>query len=246
MDSSTIDRLRALNNQFYADNAQSFSASRNSPWPGWKRVLAHIGKRPALDVLDIACGNLRFERYLADELDEAGASFTCVDSCPELVQAGLACEYVNADVVQMLDDSLPFAEVLVQKRFDLAVSFGFMHHVPGARLRERLLDEMAETVKPGGLMAVSLWRFATLEKLAKKAEQSTLEACQELGLELDEGDYLLGWNDKPNVYRYCHSFSDEEIEGLENHIASRAECIDRYEADGRNNALNGYLVFRKR
>ena len=246
MDSSTIDRLRALNNEFYADNAQSFSASRNSPWPGWKRIAAHIGERPALDVLDIACGNLRFERYIADELGEDVASFTCVDSCPELVRAGLECEYINADVVQMLDGSLPFAKVLGGSRFDLAVSFGFFHHVPGARLREKLLDEMAEVVKPGGLMAVSLWRFATFEKLAKKAEQTTLEACEELGLELDDGDYLLGWNDKPAVYRYCHSFSDEEIDCLENHMASRAECIDRYEADGRNNALNGYLVFRKR
>ena len=176
MDSSTIDRLRALNNEFYADNAQSFSASRNSPWPGWKRIAAHIGERPALDVLDIACGNLRFERYIADELGEDVASFTCVDSCPELVRAGLECEYINADVVQMLDGSLPFAKVLGGSRFDLAVSFGFLHHVPGARLREKLLDEMAEVVKPGGLMAVSLWRFATFEKLAKKAENGSMYA----------------------------------------------------------------------
>jgi SAM-dependent methyltransferase len=32
--------------------------------------------------------------------------------------------------------------------------------------------------------------------------------------ELDDNDFLLGWKDVPGAYRYCHSFSDAEIDQL--------------------------------
>lgn len=64
-------RLCALTGEFYRANAESFSQTRQSPWQGWVRLLevveAASGQEP-LRVLDLACGNLRFERYLADAL----------------------------------------------------------------------------------------------------------------------------------------------------------------------------------
>ena len=40
-----------------------------------------------------------------------------------------------------------------------------MHHVPGRALRERLLDALAAHTAPGGILALSLWRFMDDERL---------------------------------------------------------------------------------
>ena len=63
--------------------------------------------------------------------------------------------------------------------------------------------------------------------------------------QLEEGDYLLGWNDAPGTYRYCHSFDDSEIESLIAGVASNAHLVNRFRADGRANDSNEYLVFRR-
>jgi hypothetical protein len=47
-------------------------------------------------------------------------------------------------------------------------------------------------------------------------------------------------------YRYCHSFSDAEIDHLAASVAPEATVLSRFTSDGRTNALNTYLVPRKR
>ena len=53
-------------------------------------VVADAGAsgREPLRVLDLACGNLRFERYLADALPGRMLSGYAVDNCDTLVEAG--------------------------------------------------------------------------------------------------------------------------------------------------------------
>lgn len=84
-------RLCALTGEFYRANAESFSQTRQSPWQGWVRLLEVMGlaaEREPLCVLDLACGNLRFERYLADALPNRMLSGYAVDNCDPLVEAG--------------------------------------------------------------------------------------------------------------------------------------------------------------
>ena len=76
MDRSLAERLNALNTAFYAENAASFSETRQAPWPGWHRCAKLIGALGAahdhtqgLHVVDVASGNLRFERFLARTKD---------------------------------------------------------------------------------------------------------------------------------------------------------------------------------
>ena len=88
--------------------------------------------------------------------------------------------------------------------------------------------------------------FADNEKVRAKAERTTAEARAALSLaELEDGDYLLGWNDVPGAYRYCHSFADSEIESLIADVANCALLVDRFKADGRTGDSNEYLVFRR-
>ena len=208
--------------------------------------------RPAISVFDLACGNLRFERYLAEALPHADVRAYAVDSCDELAaEAGnpaIPVTYESSDIVGGLIAGAPLCELHHAPQVDMAVSFGFLHHVPGAALRVRVLDGLIDAVRPGGCVAVSLWQFMNNPALAAKARIAHAHACEALGLAadaFDEGDYLLGWNNVEGAWRYCHHFSDEEVARLIDAVSPRAHLVDAFEADGRTDAMNKYLVLQK-
>lgn len=251
-------RLCALTGEFYRANAESFSQTRQSPWQGWVRLLevmdARAAERELLRMLDVACGNLRFERYLADALPGRMLSGWAVDNCEPLVEAGERSEFgplsriafQNLDAIERLSAGC-LRETLEapDASCDLAVSFGFMHHVPLERWRVELLRALVAKVRSGGFVAVSFWRFLNSDKLAGKAKETTSRARAELGIpELPPNDYLLGWQDTQGLYRYCHHFDEPEIERLLAAVADSAELVSRFEADGKTGNLNEYVVLR--
>lgn len=253
-----------VNARFYREQATSFSSTRRSPWPGWRRCLADAGLAAGapgagpLRVLDVACGNLRLARFLADELPGEPVRYRGVDSCPELARgwappAGWEARLVGADLVcALLDDRAPCAlDVALggAGEQDLVACFGFLHHVPTFAARLRLLRALAARLAPGGTCCVSLWRFMSDAGLAERARRTTAEAASELGLgagSLGEGDYLLGWQGVPGAWRYCHSFSGDEVDALVCDLGCGVEVADRFRSDGRTGSLNAYLVLRRR
>lgn len=251
-------RLCALTGEFYRANAESFSQTRQSPWQGWVRLLevmdARAAERELLRVLDVACGNLRFERYLADALPGRMLSGWAVDNCEPLVEAGERSEFgplsriafQNLDVIARLSGGRLWESLEAPDASrDLAVSFGFMHHVPLECWRVELLRALVAKVRSGGFVAVSFWRFLNSDKLAGKAKETTSRARAELGIpELPPNDYLLGWQDTQGLYRYCHHFDEPEIERLLAMMADSADLVSRFEADGKTGNLNEYVVLR--
>lgn len=244
------------------------------------KTLRSEHARPALSVLDLACGNLRFEAFLAKELADTDLAFHTADDCDALVKGApwrpdpadgaalgnrvagsIRWHHQSLDVLAALDaegrsggaaldaeapDGGPaLTEALQAPRCDLAVSFGFLHHIPLPRWREEVLAALAAKVRPGGFVIVSLWRFLENPPLARKAEATHEHALAELGLPpLDAGDRLLGWRDEPGAYRYCHSFTDGEIDALAASVGHAATEVARFRADGRDGALNSYLVLQ--
>lgn len=101
-----IRKLNDLTSDFYTREAASFSATRQAPWHGWERVWklitahdavqnpfpSHAARVPdddtgdsgaPLTILDLGCGNLRFERFLAERTN-APLRVTALDNCPDL------------------------------------------------------------------------------------------------------------------------------------------------------------------
>ena len=401
MDKTTIQTLCDINTRFYQSNAPSFSATRNAPWLGWKKCArlfeekVFAGTNPNVSVLDLACGNLRFEEFLSEQFPHVAFSFYAIDNCNELLpnekvsaqpetsstvttltgspeparpeessmvtaltrspgpakptqpkesaqseksaQQGTQSEpadllvkdcfasnkivFQNQDIIASLlseeDEARAQANTTTSQtyktraqtnqnpasqscgaRFDIAVSFGFMHHIPTQQLRLKALQKLIDAVRPGGLIAVSFWEFLNNEKLAEKAElthqqalaffsqqevkgreslkdisesqqeakgfeslgdasenQQAVKFCREETLphnaclditQLEKGDYFLGWKDTTHSFRYCHNFTEEEIDELANAVKSKATPIARFLADGRSDNLNSYLVLQKR
>lgn len=212
-----------------------------------------------LTVLDVACGNLRFASYVREQLPaDAQLEYFAVDNCDDLVlpEEELAntmpyVRYEKVDVLQRLLHGASVVDALEAPLCQLVVAFGFMHHVPGQDLRAALLDSLVRCAKPGGYVAVSFWQFMDNVELATRAREDHAAALAALQLDaarLDAGDYLLGWQDVPvgqiGSIRYCHHFTDAEIDQLAASVAPRAQVVDRFKADGRSGDLNTYLILQ--
>ncbi len=268
MERQVAQFLCRLTSDFYANNSDSFSRTRQLAWPGWRTCVDILRKgglfgtsAPHLSVLDLACGNMRFEAFLSDALadppDTPPLRFFAVDNCDALASAraeGLACangrgevRYRSLDIMDALFASERLADALDVPPCDLSVSFGFMHHVPLLEQRAEVLDALVEATRQGGFVIVSFWRFLQDEKYAAKACAEHERAAASLGLPpLDEGDCVLGWNGASGAFRYCHSFSEGEIDELAAHVAPFADEIARFNADGRTGEMNTYLVLQRK
>lgn len=252
VDTETVRTLIALNNRFYAEHAVSFSATRNAPWAGWMRLadaLNHLGWSDAgvgaRSVLDLACGNLRFERFLADALPSLDLHFEAMDSCPALSDHAdmPGVSFQQLDILAALLNS-PHVTMPPKHTYDLSACFGFMHHVPSEDLRRRVLDTMVDAAAHGGFVVLSFWQFMNDDRLAAKAKLAGMPA----GLSpatLDTGDRFLGWQDDARPLRYCHHFSESEIDSLVAHVQPRVRELERWSADGVSGTLNRYLLLQR-
>lgn len=272
MDRATQTLLNNLNARFYRTQAASFSATRQAPWEGWRRSLhaAMRAEAPAaepLSVLDLACGNLRYARFLAEALPGCAVAYYGVDNADALAAAAspnngfpagnapdgtVAVTYQHLDVVGALVAEQGLAGLITAPPCDLAVCFGFLHHVPAVAARQAVLDALLARTHPGSCVIVSFWQFMNDERLARKARATTADALADLAAQstapiLDENDYLLGWQGEKGVYRYCHHFATKEVDDLLVHAQRTWGCalIDRFCADGKAGNLNTYLVLQR-
>lgn len=242
--------LIELDNRFYREHAASFAATRTAPWAGWSRVadvtLDALESPARLSVLDVACGTLRFERFLADAAPDVEFDFLAVDDCPELACTDLPIRMHDVDILgSLLSGMDPFA---FADPCDLTVCFGFFHHIPGSDLRMSLLKALVSHTRPGGVIALSLWAFMDDARLARKSD-AAWDVARAAGIPVDgleEGDRFLGWQDDAGALRYCHHFSEQEADGMAAVLDSLgAPVIERFLADGKTGTLNRYLICRR-
>ncbi|QWT17244.1 hypothetical protein KPC83_05215 [Collinsella sp. zg1085] len=275
MKQSDIDALCRLNRDFYQHHAQSFSATRQAPWQGWTRLLAHIEhelahQTNALRVLDCAAGNLRFAHFLQrethlklnlyDALDitdsllhatphdaDTSNAVPCDIRCSNTAQMPSIIQTHTIDILKAVRTNTPLPG---QGLYNLAVSFGFMHHIPSSELRIRVFNALIQRCVPGACIALSFWQFMNDNSLAKKtaavhAYAKSQPELQAVLASLEPHDHLLAWQQDYRYLRYCHHFDDSEIDDILAASSAPITEIVRFSADGANGNLNRYLLVRR-
>lgn len=244
--------------------------------------------------IDVACGNLRFLHFLCAYMQAAtptknaahntsasqGNTFIYIgiDKQPELTARGMAtmrnaptqaAPHVTLYTHDILEGALKGTPALpcLEHRADMLVCFGFMHHIPSAALRARVLAELCAQVKPGGVMIVSFWCFAASAQGAAKANRETTQAFEALTAraegategcaegaaankpiltaeDFEPNDFMLGWKHTQGVMRYAHSFTETEALQLIAGESQLSYCTHWY-ADGKDNRSNLYVIAQK-
>lgn len=232
----------------------------------------HIDLSGNASLLDVGCGNMRFERYLLGRIgnavgDAASLKVRAIDNCEGLISSA-SCTHGQGNKGPSVDLSIvdinalyieaavkggealagqEFAKLFGKSDHDIAVAFGLMHHIPLENERQSLIDAMVGSLRKGGICAISFWQFSKDRRILDKAKACTRMGNEKLGLGLsaENGDFLLNWQNDNSCFRYCHDFSDAEISGIIEGISHKAKTLEIYSADGRNNALNKYAVLQK-
>ena len=223
-------------------------AKRGEASDGIERIA--YGSSSVVRVLDVACGNLRFERFLAARYPHVPFAFDAVDSCVELARLGSGgFTGGERDLIGMLLED-PISPHSCEDAYDLAVCFGFMHHVPGFENRLRLLEAMMRATRPEGFVVATFWQFTNDPARAAKARRDHARLARYLGrpIAFEPGDFLLGWQGDEAAVRYCHEADDEEIDRLVAALGRRmpdTRVVDRFKSDGRTDDLNAYIVLQR-
>lgn len=259
-----IRTLARITSDFYQQESSSFSQTRERGWVGWAQVEQHLIHQmrhlasPCV-IYDVGCGNLRFERTYADVLEHSEVH--AFDNCADLMRSYLPRELSYQLTLHHLDliDTLLYFE-RTQKIPEVftylpaphvLLCFGVMHHIPTQELRCAYMRLIGRLMQSGVMVALSFWRFLEDEKLAAKVGVSHANSLRRLNnasiqaLLFEPTDRLLGWSDVQGVARFCHSFTQAEIDELQNCLLDELSHpfeIVRYRADGKQGNLNEYLI----
>ena len=109
---------------------------------------------------------------------------------------------------------------------------------------------MTDRLAPGALLAVTAWRFGTSPRFARRilpwSDYNARTTAPIDVAQLDPGDHLLHFGASDGPARYCHHCDDGELKELvASVIAEEITLADDFEADGRSEDLNRYLVFER-
>jgi SAM-dependent methyltransferase len=124
--------------------------------------------------------------------------------------------------------------------FKHAFAFAVLHHIPGAALRLRLMEQVNGLLAPGGRLSLSVWSFLASPQLRKRIQPWLAVGISEA--ELDPGDFLLDWRRGGRGLRYVHHFTEPELAGLAE--AAGFQVLESYLSDGEGGALGRYQVWQ--
>jgi len=232
---STIQRLLALNHQFYQTFAAQFSLTRQRLQPGVRRLLPSLPLDACL--LDLGCGNGELARQL-----QAGGfhgHYLGLDFSPALL--GEAANHLPPEhfTFQSLDLASQDWALRISPPFDRVLAFAILHHIPSQALRQNIAAQIHQLLAPDGLFLHSHWQFLDSPRLSKRIQPWSAAGMDETLLE--PGDYLLDWRSGGNALRYVHLLSEAELAELA--VSCDFRVLDSFRSDGEGGRLGLYQVW---
>ncbi len=239
-----------MNLKFYETVAENFNRSRQYFWQGWQKLeplLKNLEqKQGKANVFDVGCGNAR----LAEFLDELHLEFSYVGlennaalikhARKRLKRLNINHKLIEFDLIKgLISGEL---KQKIDQKFNLITAFGLIHHIPGFKLRVKLLQQLAELLNTDGSLVITAWQFAADDRFKNRMVKP--ETIGFKPADLEKNDYILDWKKGKRAFRYCHFVKEEEVKRLNEHVPELS-LEKTYYADGKSGELNRYLIFKK-
>lgn len=230
MKKETVEKILAETEKGYDLISKKFSATRKGFWNGLDFILdfPENGNK----VLDFGCGNGRLLGSLNKEnIDYYGTDVS--EKLINLAKNGYSGKNIRFLKINSSQTSLPFEENF----FNVIYSIAVFHHIPSEKLRLEIARELFRTLKPGGVIAATVWNLWR-KKYLKRIIKNWLDKLTG-GSELDWNDCRISFqDDQGRVFdRYHHAFSEKEFRELFSRAGFKVEKCEIIK--GRNILLIG-------
>jgi tRNA (uracil-5-)-methyltransferase TRM9 len=252
MSDETAKKLIEVNRTFYDHIGKYWNNSVDYSGDGWERLIPYIqelidrtDEKKVIKVLDIGAGNGRWYHFLRREFPFVNWDYTGVD----ISEFGKATEVVVEEMKFIYLDILVDDWSSLGNDYDLVISLGLIHHIPGEQLLEQFFDNYTKSMKSNSLGVFTTWQYMRLDRLKKRIvvqneKQRILTLLDISESELREGDNFLEWVKVEKSIRFSHYFKTSEvIELLKKY--PELELIDSYLADDKEQNRNEYFVVKK-
>jgi tRNA (uracil-5-)-methyltransferase TRM9 len=223
----------------YSSYANEFSSTRQSPWDGWKQLTKYF-KDKNNTVLDLACGNGRFLKFLSTSKTDLSRYLGVDNSSPLMEVAGELIETLKNDNKQSslelmhLDLEESSWGTKIKDKYNLVVAFGITHHLQSRESRRKFFETISYLVEKDGIFIVTFWEFLKMERYIKKL--SKLEIID------STNDFEMTFG-KNGAKRFCHFYTDIEVLDLVSNLPFK--IVDEFYSDGVEKNQNKYFVFKK-
>lgn len=216
MNLKAVKDILKLNKDFYQSISKEFLLTRQRPWEGWNRAVEStiealgIGKEK-IKVLDLGCGNGRFYDFISKKIENI--EYTGVDINNDFIREGLE-KYKEAKFIK--EDIFENLDS-IKGKYNIITVFGVTHHIPDDSFRSQWLSKLPNLLNKKGVLILTFWNFKD-----------------------KPGDYFLWWKERKDAKRYCHQYSEKEIDTIiEMYKKKGIKLIDRFTSDKENL----YLIF---
>lgn len=204
MKQEVVNRIIQENRRGYNQIAEKFSNTRKYPWREFNIFKEYVKHGDA--VLDAGCGNGRLYNFLLDKK----INYSGLDSSKQLIAIAKR-EYPNINFIIGDIAAMPYPD----NSFDVTFCIATFHHIPGDKLRQKVISEFQRVLKPGGYLLMTNWNLLNLQWwpiLMKYSIKKLFGRSQ-----LDWRDIQKPWKDNYGVVatnRYLHAFTKGETKNL--------------------------------
>lgn len=248
MEDWVIEKIARINQEFYQNFAQSFSATRGQVQPGVVRLLKSESGR--LNWLDIGCGNGSLPIALL-EWGYAGRYLGC-DFSHELLDAARARlsalqpgEHLRLEFQEVDVRREDWPNAVSEEYWDVVSMFAVLHHIPSNAQRQQLMRALRKILPAGKRLYLSVWQLQNSPRLLPRIKP--WESVEIPHQEVEQGDILMDWRaglDEKNQWaalRYVHIFDEVELQRLAQNAGF--SIADAFYSDGKEGNLALYQTW---
>jgi SAM-dependent methyltransferase len=203
MNEKTVEKIYLSTRGIYDDIAPTFYQTRKKPWPIMEEINSYIDK--ADDIIDLGCGSGRISEFISRDQNYLG-----IDNSRGLIKIAKT-NYSNKknikfQVSDIIEVNLP------NSTYDLALLIASIHHIPTKELRQQIIENTFDSLKPDGKIIITSWNLWQ-KQYRRHLFNYKLKLFKYKIISLN--DAFIPWQTKNGPrQRYIHSMTKKELKNM--------------------------------